>query len=129
MIPEPHASSARYDRRRRILHVGLTNGGGFSVPVELITDPRSAADRDIATVAVGAAGVGLHWERLDVDLSVAGLARAVLGAAALMKAAGAAGGTVRSAAKSEAARRNGKKGGRPAKGMEKVAQSRGRRGA
>jgi hypothetical protein len=114
-LSEPHASSARYDRRRRVLHVALTNGGGFTVPVKLIPDLQHATDRDIAMVTVGAAGVGLRWERLDADLSVAGLARAVLGADALMKAAGAAGGAVRSVAKAEAARRNGKKGGRPGK--------------
>ena len=112
---EPHATSAHYDRRTRTLRVSLTNGGGFTIPVALIAELRRVADQGIATVEVGAAGVGLRWERLDIDLGVAGLARTLFGAAALMRVAGAAGGAVRSASKADAARRNGRKGGRPAK--------------
>ena len=112
---EPHAALAHYDRATRTLHVALTNGGTFSVPITLIPELRRASDADLAQVEVGPAGVGLHWKRLDADLSVAGVARVVLGAATLLRAAGAAGGAARSTAKSEAARRNGRKGGRPVK--------------
>jgi hypothetical protein len=62
---------------------------------------------------VGPAGVGLHWAALDADLSVAGLAAVAFGRRVLLRAAGAAGGSARSAAKADAARRNGAKGGRP----------------
>lgn len=112
---EPHAIAAHYDRRTRTLRVTLTNGGGFTIPVALIAELRRLTDQDIATVRVGAAGVALRWARLDIDLSVAGLARTLFGAAALMRVAGAAGGSVRSTSKAAAARRNGRKGGRPAK--------------
>lgn len=112
---EPHAGSARYDRGRRVLHIGLTNGSAFSIPAASIAELRSASDDDLALVEVGPAGVGLRWERLDVDLSVAGLAQLVLGTRMLLRAAGAAGGSVRSGAKADAARGNGLKGGRPRK--------------
>lgn len=109
----PHAAAARYERTKRILRVELTNGTGFSLPISLVPELSKAPDAALAEVEVGAAGLGLHWERLDVDLSVAGLARLVLGAHTLLRAAGAAGGSSRSGAKAEAARANGRKGGRP----------------
>ena len=109
----PHAAAARYERQKRLLHVELTNRTSFSLPVSLIPELSKASDAALAEVEVGAAGIGLHWERLDVDLSVAGLARLVLGTRTLMQAAGRAGGESRSIAKAEAARANGRKGGRP----------------
>ena len=81
----------------------------------MIEELRGAPDAVIEQVEVGPAGVGLHWEALDTDLSVARLAELVLGRTALLKAAGATGGAVRSKAKTEAARVNGSKGGRPRK--------------
>lgn len=110
---KPHAAAARYERHKRRLRVELTNGTSFSLPVSLVPELSKASDAALAEVEVGAAGIGLHWERLDVDLSVAGLARFVLGTQALLQAAGAAGGLSRSSAKAEAARANGRKGGRP----------------
>ena len=112
---EPHAASASYDQKARALHVHLTNGGSFTAPITLLAELRKLSDRDLTAVEVGAAGVGLRWRRLDIDLSVIGIARAVLGSAALLRAAGAAGGASRTRAKIEAARRNGAKGGRPPK--------------
>jgi hypothetical protein len=58
-------------------------------------------------------GGGLNWERLDVQYSVPAIIREALGPWMLMQAAGSAGGSVRSKAKTVAARENGKKGGRP----------------
>ncbi len=112
---EPHAASARYDRKAPALHVQLTNGGSFAVPIALLAELRQLSDHDLAAVEVGAAGVGLRWPRLDIDLSVIGVARAVLGSTAFFRAAGVAGGAARTRAKVEAARRNGAKGGRPRK--------------
>jgi len=110
---EPHAKRAWYDARNRALHITLTNGAGIVVPVALMTGFRDFPDRLIAKVEVGVAGVDLHWEELDADLSVVGLARLALGSKVLLRAAGSAGGASRSVAKAKAARRNGRKGGRP----------------
>ena len=109
----PHAAAAHYERQKRVLRIELTNGTSFSLPVSLVPELSKASDAALAEVEVGAAGTGLHWERLDVDLSVAGLARFVLGTHTLLQAAGAAGGRSRSIAKADAARANGRKGGRP----------------
>ncbi len=110
---EPHAKRAWYDPHDRALHISLTNGAGIGVPVALIEEFRSVPDRQLAKVEVDFAGVGLHWEKLDADLSVVGLARLALGSRVLLRAAGAVGGASRSVAKAKAARRNGRKGGRP----------------
>ena len=117
----PHAKEAQYDRRSRSHHVVLTNGAAFAVPVDLVAGLEEASDTDLAHVAVGPAGVGLRWERLDADLSVAGLARVALGAEMLLRAAGSAGGAARSSAKGRAARLNGLKGGRPRKSTRRTA--------
>jgi hypothetical protein len=110
---EPHASAARYDRRRRLLNVSLTNGGSFSLPVGAIPALESATDEQLASVELGPYGVALHWESLDADVSVAGLAQTLFGTRTLMRVAGASGGASKSEAKVQAARLNGLKGGRP----------------
>ena len=113
---QPHAAGVRYDRALRTIQLTLTNGVILAVPVQLVAALRHATDRDLAEVAVGAAGVSLRWDRLDVDLGVAGLAQAALGRHTLLRAAGAAGGAARTPAKVRAARLNGRKGGRPRMG-------------
>lgn len=115
----PHATQARFDRTHRVVHVILTNGAAFTVPVDLVSALHAASDKELADVQVGAGGVGLRWERLDADLSVAHLATVALGADVLLRAAGAAGGSARTAAKARAARLNGLKGGRPRKRASK----------
>lgn len=110
---EPHARAAHYIPRRRMLHIDLINGSAFEVPVDKLEVLRDGKDRDLAEVEVSPAGLGLHWERLDADYSVAFLAELALGRKTLLRAAGAAGGSVRSPAKARAARINGRKGGRP----------------
>ena len=117
----PHAKEARYDRGRRRLHIVLTNGAAFAVPVDLVAALEEASDADLAHVTVGPAGVGLRWERLDADLSVAVLARVALGAHILLRAAASAGGAAQTSAKRRAARLNGLKGGRPRKSTRRTA--------
>jgi hypothetical protein len=112
---EPHASRARFDKGQRALHVELTNGAAFEVPIDLVPVLADASDKELAEVEVGPAGVGLRWESLDTHLSVATLASAALGATVLLRAAGSLGGSARTRAKKRAARLNGMKGGRPRK--------------
>jgi hypothetical protein len=102
--------------------VVLTNGASLVIPTALIPVLQGASERDLSDVSVGPAGVGLRWEHLDADVSVANLARLALGPSVLMQAAGAAGGAARTFAKSKAARRNGLRGGRPRKGSAKSMQ-------
>lgn len=110
---KPHAGSASVDTSNRTLNVRLINGCSFSIPVDAIKALRGVPDRDLERVEVDSYGYGLRWEKQDIDLSVAALARVALGGTHLLRAAGAAGGSARTPAKAAAARANGRKGGRP----------------
>lgn len=112
---EPRARAARYDRRTRRVHVDLTNGCTFAFPARSAQGLERADDAELAQVEILGLGLGLHWERLDVDLSVPGLLAGMFGTKAYMDRQRAArAGAATSAAKA-AARRNGAKGGRPRK--------------
>lgn len=110
---EPRAKSARYDRETNRLVVELKNGAVFIVPCDLIQGLRGADPDLIAEVELLPRGAALHWERLDVDFSVAGLLLGLFGTRAWMAELGRRGGSVTSEAKAAAVRENGRKGGRP----------------
>ncbi len=75
----------------------------------------------MAQIEILGLGLGLHWERLDVDLSVPGLLAGLFGTKAYMDRQRAArAGAATSAAKAAAARRNGAKGGRPRKAAKRA---------
>ena len=109
-LSEPRAVAARYDRARERVVVELTNGCTFAFPPRLAQGLASATEDQLAQVEVLGSGTGLHWETLDVDLSVPDLLAGLFGTKAYM--AGRAG-QARSPAKAAAARANGAKGGRP----------------
>ena len=116
MSDEPRARRARYDRRTGRIHVELTNGCSFAFPARAAQGLERARDADLAQVEILGLGLGLHWERLDVDLSVPGLLAGLFGTRAYMDRQRAArAGAATSPAKADAARRNGAKGGRPRK--------------
>jgi hypothetical protein len=113
---ELRAHTARYDRRTGRVHVELTNGCTFAFPARNAEGLERANDGELAQVEILGLGLGLHWEHLDVDLSVPGLLAGLFGTKAYMDRVRAArAGAARSVAKAAAARRNGAKGGRPRK--------------
>ena len=109
---EPRAAAARYDRQAERVIVELTNGCTFAFPARLAQGLESATDEQLAAVEVTGRGYGLHWESLDVDLSLPGLMAGLFGTRIHMARRA---GQVTSPAKSAAARTNGAKGGRPRK--------------
>jgi Protein of unknown function (DUF2442) len=109
----PRASKATYLAKGEALQIELTNGATFTVPVKLIPGLKRAALRDVRTVEVLGSGGGLHWESLDLDLSVPALVSSVFDGPTWMAELGRMGGSRSSAAKVAAARKNGRKGGRP----------------
>jgi hypothetical protein len=109
---EPRAKSARYDSASGRIAVELTNGCAFVFPPASAEGLADATPPQLAQVEILGAGSGLHWEELDVDLSVPGLLAGVFGTRAWQASQA---GRARSAAKAEAARANGRKGGRPRK--------------
>jgi hypothetical protein len=110
---EPRAARVGYRAGKRALQIELTNGATITLPVKLIPSLKRAKRKDLRAVEVLGRGGGLHWESLDVDLSVPGLVSSIFPGAAWLAELGRAGGRRTSAAKTAAARRNGRRGGRP----------------
>ena len=111
-LTEPRAASARYDQATGRIVVELISGSAFAFPARLGQGLEAATDEQLAQVVIQGAGYGLHWENLDVDLSIPGLAAGIFGTKAHMARIA---GQRTSVAKAAAARANGAKGGRPRK--------------
>lgn len=109
---EPRAVAARYDRASSRVIVDLENGCTFAFPPRLAQGLEAASDDQLAAVEILGRGYGLHWEELDVDLSLPGLMAGIFGTKAWMARRA---GQATSAAKATASRANGAKGGRPRK--------------
>ena len=109
---EPRAAAVRYDRASGRVIVDLENGCAFAFPPRLAQGLEAASDDQLAAVEILGQGYGLHWEELDVDLSLPGLMAGIFGTKAWMARRA---GQATSAAKAAASRANGAKGGRPRK--------------
>ena len=101
----------RYDARHDRIELQLGRGIVVRIPRKEIRELRRATRAELREVAI--AGEAVRWEGLDIDISIPGLLRQVLGESLFMREAGRIGGSVRSEAKAAAARANGAKGGRP----------------
>jgi len=109
---EPRAATARYDRKLDRVVVDLTNGCTFAFPPRLAQGLEAATDEQLQEIQILGVGYGLHWEALDVDLSIPGLLAGLFGTKAYMARRA---GQATSPAKAAASRTNGAKGGRPRK--------------
>jgi hypothetical protein len=116
------AVSASYDRRNRRVMIELTNGFVFGFPTSSVPQLADASPDILATVEVSPGGSGLHWEALDVDLSVPGLLLSSMGRTEQLRELARLAGRARTPAKAEAARANGAKGGRPRKAARPTAR-------
>ena len=112
----PRAVSAHYDRRVGRVVIQLNTGVELGFPPSLAQGLAEARPKDLVDIEVSPAGTGLHFPQLDVDLYVPALLEGILGSRKWMaRALGKAGGAQTSEAKAQAARANGKLGGRPRK--------------
>jgi uncharacterized protein DUF2442 len=91
----------------------LTDGRRRVLPREDLQGLQSRTKEQLARVEIIGGGTGLHWPELDVDLYVPALPRGIYGNRHWMAKIGRRGGLARSTAKKQAARANGKLGGRP----------------
>jgi len=66
------------------MRVELTNACTFAFPARLAQGVEHASDDDLAQVEILGLGLGLRWERLDVDLSVPGPLAGLFGTKAFM---------------------------------------------
>jgi len=74
-----HAISARYDRRRSRIVIGLSTGVELTVPASLVEGLADASPEALAGIEISPAGLGLHWPVLDADLYIPALLQGVFG--------------------------------------------------
>jgi hypothetical protein len=104
---------AAYDDEIDHIIIGLRGGAIMAIPRSAIKELAKASSKQLQEVELWADG--LHWEELDIDISIPGLLEEVMGATFFSSVAGRIGGRSKSKAKADAARANGAKGGRPRK--------------
>ena len=107
---EPRANSVRYESHLGLVLVELRSGFVLGFAPERIPGLSGASAKELANARISPSGDGLHWDDLDVDVSLTGLVADGLN---LRDWAPRFMGQVRSEAKARAARLNGMKGGRP----------------
>lgn len=114
LVEGPRAIAAHYDRRVSRVVIMLSSGVELAFPPRLAEGLFNARPDDLDKIEVSPTGLGLHFPKLDADLYVPALLSGIMGSQAwIAKQLGTKGGASTSAAKSAAARANGKKGGRP----------------
>ena len=120
----PQAIRAFYDRRTGRVIIRLSSG------LELGFSPHNAQGLESATpsqldpIEISPSGFGIHFPKLDADLYLPTLLEGFLGSKKWMASRlGATGGRSRSAAKTSAAQKNGRLGGRPRRKLEAGAKS------
>src|ERR1700722_17169995 len=81
---QPRAAKAYYDARKARLVIELTNGVVLMLPPKLLQGLKNATAAQLGKVELTPLGTRLHWEALDANLSVAGLAAGIFGSKAWM---------------------------------------------
>lgn len=109
----PCAVTARYSAQRGVFTIAFDNGTELSVRPAAVQGLEGAADDELADIELTPGGFGLLWPKANVAHSVAALLADALGTKLLAQAMATVGGLSTSAAKAQAARANGAKGGRP----------------
>lgn len=112
---EPRADRVRFDEQKDLIVLDLRGGAIVALPVSSIRELDGAKPRALETVRAGFDGESITLEELDIDISIPGLLRDLIGVASAATLLGKKGGSVKSAAKAAAVRENGKRGGRPRK--------------
>jgi len=107
------ATSVQYSPKFDIYILGLGNGTRTILARENLEGLEDASPAQLKRVELLGRGTGLHWPDLDVELYVPALVTGIYGSKEWMREAGRRGGIVKSVAKAQAARANGRRGGRP----------------
>ncbi|MGH7728574.1 MAG: DUF2442 domain-containing protein [Vulcanimicrobiaceae bacterium] len=106
--------SVSYDARADAVRLSLSSGARLSIPRRQIPPLAKAAPEQLAGVYAGNGGATISQDDLDVDVSVPGLLDRLFGRT-IRGNLGRRAGRVSTLAKARAARKNGRKGGRPKK--------------
>ena len=111
----PKAVAAIYRAEDDVFVIKFLTGVELTIPRMLLQGLENAKPAQLAEVEIEGAQADLHWEALDVDHYIPSILEGHFGSRKWMSELGKIGGTSRSAAKQSAARKNGRKGGRPRK--------------
>jgi hypothetical protein len=79
------AVSVSFYKERRLLIVVLSSGQRLAIPQEDLQYLADANVEDASDVSIEMLGMGIHWEKLDLDFSVEGLIEGRRGNAKWMK--------------------------------------------
>jgi len=121
-LEEPHAISARYVAHARMLELVYSNGLVLRIDPKGVPALKGVSRSALAQPYVTPGGDGLVFgEEGAVAVGIPGLVARLIPIGVARRTVAAARGRVRSAHKAEAARRNGAKGGRPAKARSTAA--------
>jgi hypothetical protein len=113
---EPHIEKAHYDPKLGRVIVSLSNHAWFAFRPEDAQMLGEGTTAQLKKIEISPSGFGLHFPLLDAHFDITALMQGSFGTRKWMAARlGAAGGASRSKSKTEAARANGKLGGRPRK--------------
>ncbi len=112
----PTAVAARYDRRIGRVVISLSSGLDIAFKPHDAQGLTGARPAQLAGIEISPSGLGIHFPALDADLYLPALLEGFLGSRQWMAAAmGKAGGQASTVQKVNAARANGRLGGRPRK--------------
>ena len=115
----PTATAVRYDRRISRIVIELSSGIEIAFRPHDAQGLERAKPDDMSEIEISPSGLGIHFPRLDADLYLPALLEGFLGSRHWMAAEmGKRGGKAKTDAKAEAARENGRLGGRPKKPKE-----------
>lgn len=67
---EPHAKSARFDRRSRRVLVEMDNGCLFAFPAKLVQGLEHATQEELADIELLGGGYALHWPRANANVRI-----------------------------------------------------------
>jgi hypothetical protein len=113
---QPHVVKARYDMKLSRILLTLSSGAWFAFRPEDAQGLQGATVAQLRKIEITPSGFGIDFPLLDAQFDVGGLLLGHFGSRKWMaQRLGSAGGSVRSKAKTAAARANGKLGGRPRK--------------
>jgi hypothetical protein len=112
----PTAVAARYDRRVGRVVIALSSGLEIGFKPHDAQGLEAARPAQLADIEISPSGLGLHFPQLDADLYLPALLQGFLGSRQWMaQAMGKIGGKAVTPQKADAARANGRLGGRPRK--------------
>lgn len=114
----PQATGAIYNPGTGLVCIRLSNGIVIGLPAAQTQGLEVANAKMLSEIHISPSGYGIHFPKLDVDLYLPALMEGIFGTKAWMTERGRKGGQATSKVKKDAARANGKLGGRPRKTEE-----------